>query len=89
MLNKNNIAIGILAGLILPALTWLVFGYALKNNAALFNKPAIPYLVSIALNLFIIKYLYKKGLDNTGTGMILCTFVCMALVFLFKIGYLK
>ncbi len=53
------------------------------------NKPAIPYLFTIAINLFIIKYLFKKGLDQTGTGMILITFVVMLFAFLLQTGYLR
>jgi len=88
MLKKNNIAIGLLAGLIFPGLTWLVFGYFFKNKVILLNKPTIPYLVAIAVNLFIIRYLFKKGDDQTGTGMILCTFVGMLLIFLLQTGRL-
>lgn len=88
MLKKNNIVLGLVAGIILPGITWLVFGYVLKNKVAVFNKPAIPYLVAIAINLFIIKYLFKKGDDQTGTGVILSTFVAMIITFLIQAGYL-
>jgi hypothetical protein len=88
MLQKNNMFIGIAAGLILPGLTWAVFGYLLKNHFIIRDKPLIPYLVTLALNLFIIRYLFKKGADQTGAGMILSTFVSMLLVFLFQ-SYLK
>jgi len=88
MLKKNNIAFGILAGLILPALMWLVFGILFKHNTLFFNKPAIPYMVAVALNLFAIKYFFKKDAGKTGAGMILSTFTCMLLVFLFQ-NYLR
>ena len=88
MLKKNNIITGLLSGLIFPGTTWLVFGFLLKNKVVLLNKPAIPYLVAIAVNLFIIRYLFKKGDDQTGTGMILCTFVAMLLIFLLQTGRL-
>ncbi len=51
------------------------------------NKPVIPYLIDIALNLFIIKLLFKKGDDQTGTGMIIGTFLLMIAVFVFKSIY--
>ena len=89
MLKKNNIAIGLSAGLIVPGITWLIFGYILKSQVIILNKPVIPYLVAIALNLFAIKYLFKTGRDQTGTGMILCTFVVMILVFLLQTGHLR
>jgi uncharacterized membrane protein YhdT len=89
MLKKNNISTGLLAALIFPAITWIIFGYLLKNKVVFMGKPAIPYLVSIAINLFFIKYMFKKGNDQTGTGMILCTFAVMILVFLLQTGYLR
>lgn len=88
MLKKNNIVLGLVAGMILPGVAWLVFGFLLKNKAAVFNKPAIPYLVAIAVNLFIIKYLFRKGDDQTGMGVILSTFVAMIITFLIQAGYL-
>jgi hypothetical protein len=87
MLKRNNIATGLLAALILPAITWFVFGFLFKNKTVFMNKPVIPYLIAIALNLFIIKFLFKKGDDQTGTGMIICTFLLMIVVFLFKSIY--
>jgi hypothetical protein len=89
MLKKNNITIGLLAGLIVPGITWFIFGCLLKNQTVILNKPVIPYLLAIALNLFAIKYFFKTGRDQTGTGMILCTFVVMILAFLLQTGYLR
>lgn len=89
MLKKNNIFTGLLAALIFPAITLVIFKYLLNNKVVFAGKPSIPYLVSIAINLFIIKYLFKKGHDQTGTGMILCTFAVMILVFLLQTGYLR
>jgi hypothetical protein len=52
----------------------------------LLGKPAIPYLVALALNLIIIRTCYKKDADQTGRGVMLATFVCMLLlVFVFKV----
>ena len=88
MLNKNNIAIGFLTGLIFPAVAWVMAEIILKSYLATINsKPGIPYLAAIAINLFIIRYLFKKDNDQTGIGAIICTFIIMALIFLFKMGH--
>jgi len=81
---KNNIAVGLLIALISPALAWAVAEFAFKNNILILNKPAAPYLIAIALNLFIIRYCFKNDNDQTGIGAIICTFIIMMLVFLFK-----
>ncbi len=85
MLKNNGIIAGVIGGLILPGISLFVFLYLLKGNFLIFNKPGIPYLVAIALNLFITRYIYAKGMDKTGIGFILVTFVFMAAVFLLKL----
>ncbi|SEO25718.1 hypothetical protein [Mucilaginibacter sp. OK283] len=85
MLKNNSILVGLLGGSILPGISLFIFLYLLKGSFLILNKPGIPYLVAIALNLFIIRYCFKQGKDNTGTGMILITFVFTAAVFLLKL----
>ena len=80
-------AIGFAVGLIVPAITWLMAEVVFKNYTATLNKPAAPYLIGIAVNLFIIRYFFKNDLDQSGIGAILCTFIFMALVFYFKVGH--
>ncbi|MDB5144583.1 MAG: hypothetical protein JWQ66_3296 [Mucilaginibacter sp.] len=85
MLKNNTIIAGIIGGLILPGISLFIFLYLLKGNFLIFDKPGIPYLVAIALNLFITRYCFKKGIDQFGAGMILVTFLFMAAVFIFKL----
>jgi hypothetical protein len=88
MVKKNNVIIGFLAGLVLPALTWIIFGYVLKNQVIINNKPLIPYLIALALNLFAAKYLFKKGADQSGAGILLSAFVVMMFAYYFQ-AYLR
>ena len=85
MLKNNNILTGFLYGSVLPGISLFIFLYLLKGSFLIFNKPGIPYLIAIAMNLFIIRYCFKEGKDNIGTGMILITFVFTAAVFLLKL----
>ena len=79
--------IGFAVGLIVPSLIWLMADVVLKNYTATLTKPVTPYLIGIAVNLFIIRYFFKNDLDQSGTGAILCTFIFMAAVFYFKVGH--
>ena len=81
---KNNIAVGFLLAIITPAIAWTLAEFAFKNSTLILNKPAAPYLIAIAFNLFIIRYCFKSDNDQTGIGAIICTFIIMMLVFLFK-----
>lgn len=84
MFKKNNLLLGILYGIIPPAFAWLVFNYILHNEAMIMDKPAAPYLLAIGLNLLLLRYSAGNYLDKTSNGIMISTFVCMLLVFIFK-----
>ncbi|QJD94582.1 hypothetical protein HH214_01170 [Mucilaginibacter robiniae] len=81
---KNNLLTGLISGLIIPAIAWVIFDYKFPEFQ-IQHKPAVPYLIALALNLFIIRYCYKNGTEQTGKGVMLSTFVCMLLITIFKI----
>jgi uncharacterized membrane protein len=89
MLKSNSFLAGAVGGSILPGISLFVFLYLLKGNFLILNKPGIPYLVAIALNMFITRYCFSKQQDKTGMGFILVTFIFMAAVFLFKLQSIK
>jgi hypothetical protein len=85
MFSKNSIIAGLLLGCIGPAVVWLVFELWLKNDSVIMDKPGAPYLITIAINLFLIKYTLKKQLDTAAKGVMITTFAVMVAVFVFKI----
>lgn len=88
MLNKNSMLAGFLAGLIFPAVAWLT-EFFLKNNTYIINRPAVPYFIAIGLNLVLLRVSYRYGVDKTVRGIMLSTFACMLLIFIFKIHPIK
>jgi hypothetical protein len=84
MLNKNSFLTGILLALVFPALAW-GSAYYLQANETLINRPALPYLIAIALNVITLRFTLKKDLDKTGRGIMLATFVVMIVLFMFKV----
>jgi hypothetical protein len=83
MSNKVQFVTGLLSGLVLPAITWLVFDVLCKSWV-LFNKPAIPYLVSVCVNLFVMRYLVKHDKENAAYGIMVTSFIVMWTVFKYK-----
>ncbi|MDF2433753.1 MAG: hypothetical protein JWP44_3384 [Mucilaginibacter sp.] len=75
---------GFLAALVFPAIA-LITAYLLKYDTAIVSRPGLPYFIAIALNLIIMRFALKQGLDKTGKGVMLATFIVMVLVFAFKI----
>ncbi len=84
MPQKNSLVTGILAALIFPLIAWGV-AYLLRNNVDIINRPALPYLVAVALNLISIRLIQKKELDQTSRGIMLTTFAIMVLIVITKI----
>ncbi|MFD0793487.1 hypothetical protein ACFQZX_07645 [Mucilaginibacter litoreus] len=84
MFRRNTILIGLLLGCIPPLILWLIFALFLKDDAIIMNKPAIPYLIAILLNLLMLRYAARKHLDQTSRGIMISTFICMLLLVIFK-----
>ncbi len=84
MLNRNHLVLGFIAAMFFPAIAWVIDLVVLKYIPDV--KQSVPYLAAIAANLFLIRYLFKNGQDQTGIGAIICTFIIMALVFLIKVN---
>ena len=89
MLKKDNIALGFLVGIVLPA----VF-YGLLNLVAVFIETgsalARPFepdrmmILALAINIVPIRvYFVTYKLDKTGRGVLLATFLVMVAIFLF------
>ena len=85
MLGKNSVLSGLLLGSILPILSWLVFEHS-TNIPLIMDKPAVPYLITIGLNLVLLRYCFRNGRDETANGIMMITFAFMLVVFILKIN---
>ncbi|MBB3058934.1 hypothetical protein [Mucilaginibacter gotjawali] len=83
MFSKNSYLAGALIALVFPAIS-LVAAYLLKDSMLLFNKPALPYLVAIVLNLIIMRLLSKKETVKTVKGIMIVTFIFIIVLFILK-----
>jgi len=84
MLKKDNLLTGILAALVFPALAWAI-SYSLRDTVYIINRPLVPYFIAIGLNLILVRLGMRSGRDRTAKGIMLATFVFMALLFIFKL----
>ena len=75
---------GLLSGLVAPAIAWLIFGIALNNRVVYNDKPVIPYLVSLLVNLILLRYLIRNGKELPGYGLMISTLIVAVLIFKFK-----
>lgn len=73
-----------LLGLVLPLLAWL-FSEVFLHREIIADKPGVPYLIAVAINLILLKYVYKANADKAGNGLLIVTFIAVLLTFIFKI----
>jgi hypothetical protein len=83
MLNKNNIQTGVAAGMVLPVTAVLLFGLMFPGKI-LIGKPAVPYFIAAALNLLLLRYFAHRHHDKTAQGLMLVTFIFLAIVYFFR-----
>ena len=83
MFSKNSYLTGTLIALIFPAAS-LVVTYMFKDSTLILNKPALPYLVAIVLNLVMMRLISKKETVKTVKGIMIVTFIFMVVAFVLK-----
>jgi len=83
MFSKNSYLTGVLIALILPAAS-LVVAYVFKDSTLILNKPALPYLIAIVLNLIMMRLISKKETVKTVKGIMIVTFIFMVVAFILK-----
>lgn len=84
MTNRFQFLTGLLSGIIAPAIVCLIFDVWHKDWL-LPDKPGVPYLVAILINLVILRFAIRKGKEYKGYGVMLVTFVFAILVFILKL----
>lgn len=84
MFKKDNIFIGMLLGLVFPAIAFLLVE-VLKKNIRVFEKDDLLYIGCVAINLFLVKMFFKKNHENTARGIVGATFICAIIFFLYKV----
>lgn len=84
MIKKDNIWLGMLLGLIFPAIAYF-FVEILKKNIAFLQKDDLLYIGCVAINLLIVRYFFKQDKENIVRGVIGATFVCAFIFFFYKV----
>ena len=90
MLKKDNIAFGVLIGLVLPILIYCLLWFIslLVKAEGVWARPFQPenmMILSVMLNLIPMRiYLVKYKFDKTGRGLLLITFLLVAAYFIYR-----
>jgi len=85
MFKNNNFFLGMVYGLVPPVLAWLIFAVWLKNDGVIMDKPAMPYLIAIGINLVMLRFSARAYQDKTSNGIMIATFICTLLIFVLKV----
>ena len=73
-----------LLGLILPLFAW-IFSEVFFQHEIIADKPGVPYLIAVAINLIFLKFTYKANADKAAIGLLIITFLAVLFTFIFKI----
>ena len=83
MLKRDNVWLGAVLGLILPAIA-VFFVEVLKKKLTFLEKDDLLYIGCVALNLILVRYYFKIYKENTARGIISATFICAFIFFYHK-----
>lgn len=78
-MNKNNLLFGVAIGVIAPLLAYALTVYTDWLHF-LRAKPISFYVLAAVINLTLLRYAYRRELENTGRGIILVTFLATLLL---------
>lgn len=84
MLNRDNVWLGTVLGLVLPAIAFLLVEM-LKRNITMLKKADLLYIGCVALNLILVKYYSSRYMESTVRGIIGSTFICAFVFFFYKV----
>ena len=85
MLKKDSYLTGILLAIPMPVAAFVLATYVFQDTMLLFNKPALPYLIAIALNLIMMRLFSTDGVVKTVKGIFIATFLITIGLFVFKL----
>lgn len=75
MLKKDNFWLGLLFGMALPSLAFLVVEYIRENVEAL-KQVDLLYIGCVALNFVLFNQASKHFKEHTARGILAATFIC-------------
>jgi hypothetical protein len=81
--KKDSVWLGLGAGLLFPAIAYLIVE-VIKKNITFLGKDDLLYIGCVAINLGLLKYAYKKDKESTARGIISATFICAFIFFYYK-----
>lgn len=77
---KNNLLTGLLIGLPAPITAYLLTAYTTITATLATGKETLLYMLAGALNLLILRFMYRREYEKVGQGVILITFVTVLLL---------
>lgn len=83
MFKKDSVWVGLLGGLAVPSLAFLVVEL-IKSSISSFARADLMYIGCVALNLILVNLAYKYHKEQTVRGIISATFICAFIFFYYK-----
>ncbi len=84
MLRKNSMLLGLILGLILPIIAYLLTQYTEVVIKLIPQKPLALYVLALTGNMIAVWYCYRNDRQQLGKGFVLVTFLGMLLAVITK-----
>lgn len=81
MRKTHQIFFGFIGGAVVPLLCGIADWLKLFPSL---NKPAVPYILAMLFNLFLIRYCFKKGWSDAASGIALSSVIFAILIYVLK-----
>ncbi|PPL01890.1 hypothetical protein [Parapedobacter indicus] len=85
-MQQNSLLLGLSIGLLAPLCAHILTTFT-TLSVPFGSKQLGLYVIAALINLFVVRYFYRKGLEKAARGVILITFVlAMLLIFTTKLS---
>lgn len=83
MFKRDSVWLGVFLGLVLPGIA-VFFVEVLKKNVRVLEKDDLLYIGCAAVNLILVRVLFRQYKENTAKGVVASTFICAFIFFYYK-----
>ncbi|POY36594.1 hypothetical protein C3K47_09470 [Solitalea longa] len=83
LFKKDSFLFGTILGIIVPLLMFFLVEFVHLGDQMGVRDSSL-YLLGLIVNLFLVRYYFKKEISNTGKGVFLISFLVVLAVFFFK-----
>lgn len=76
-MQKDSLFSGVIIGALAPIVAYLAMAYTTLQQSIFPDKPLALYVLSVVINLIIVRFAFRAGKVSQSKGVVLVTFLAM------------